>query len=140
MHADMVARGVLVWELTGSSAAVGGVLGATLLYALSLARFAAAAEIIWLYLAFPLMMMVGISQTAFRAMNTTILMETTPEPMRGRVIATTLLATGLMPVAALAAGFTADRYGVSAGYALLSAGCLAVVGLVLVIYPKVRTL
>lgn len=115
-------------------------LGATVLYGVSLAGFAGAAEINWVYLAFPLMMMVGISQTTFRAMNTTILMETTPEHMRGRVVATTLLDTGLMPIAALAAGIAADRYGVSAGYALLSVGCLAVIGLVLVIYPRIRTL
>ncbi len=115
-------------------------IGASLLYALTLMGFAGAVEVNILYLAFPLMMLVGVSQTTFRAMNTTILMETTPDHMRGRVIAATLLDSGLMPVAALAAGFIADQYGVSAGYLALSAGCLAVIALVLVIYPKVLKL
>lgn len=109
-------------------------------YALALAGFAGAAQLGWLLLAFPLMMLVGIAQTSFRAMNTTILMETTPDHMRGRIVATTLLDSGLMPVAALGAGFVADHFGVSAGYMTLGAGCLSVILLVLVIYPRVRKL
>ena len=115
-------------------------LASTLLYALALLGFAGAAIADVLLLAFPLMILVGISQTSFRAMNMTILMETTPDHMRGRVIATTLLDSGLMPVAALGAGIIADQRGVAAGYMALSAGCLAVLALVMVIYPKVRNL
>ncbi len=135
-----LAGGLLIASRTRIRSKGRVMLGATLLYAVTLAGFAAAAEVSWLFLAFPLMMLVGVSQTAFRAMNTTILVESTPDHMRGRVVATTLLDTGLMPVAALAAGIIADSYGVSAGYAALSAGCLAVIALVMVIYPKVRTL
>ena len=112
----------------------------TLLYSLALFGFAGAAIADMLLLAFPLMILIGVSQTAFRAMNMTILMETTPDHMRGRVVATTLLDTGLMPVAALGAGIIADQRGVAAGYMALSAGCLAVIALVLLIYPRVRNL
>ena len=113
---------------------------ATLLYALALFGFAGAAIIDVLLLAFPLMILVGISQTAFRAMNMTILMETTPSHMRGRVVATTMLDSGLMPVAAMGAGFIADQRGVGAGYMALGAGCLAVIAMVIVLYPRVRNL
>jgi MFS family permease len=115
-------------------------LASTISYALAMFGFAGAAWLDMVFLAFPLMMLVGVSQTAFRAMNTTILMETTPDHMRGRVVATTLLDTGLMPVAALGAGIIADERGVGAGYMALGAGCLAVITLVLVIYPRVRKL
>jgi len=32
----------------------------------------------------------------------------------------------------------ADKYGVSSGYLLLSVGCLAVVALTLLIYPRIK--
>lgn len=132
--------GLIIASRTSISAKGKLMVVSTLFYALALFGFAGAARLDLLLLAFPLMILVGVSQTAFRAMNTTILMETTPDHMRGRVIATTLLDTGLMPVAALGAGFIADQRGVSAGYMALGAGCLAVIALVMAIYPRLRSL
>lgn len=109
-------------------------------YGAALIGFAGAAEIGILLLVFPLIVIVGVSQTAFRAMNTTLLMESTPDRFRGRVIAATLLDTGMMPVAALAAGFLADEFGVWSGFALLGAGLFAVVGFVLVLNPRMGKL
>ena len=67
-------------------------------------------------------------------------MELAPDRLRGRIISATLLDTALSPAAGVAAGFAADTYGVSAGYMLLSAGCLGVVALTMIIYPRVKNL
>jgi predicted MFS family arabinose efflux permease len=89
-------------------------------------------------MAFPLIIWIGMSQTVFRAGNSVTLMELSPDRLRGRIISATLLDTALSPVAGISAGLVADQWGVGAGYALLSAGCLAVVALTLIIYPKIR--
>lgn len=109
-------------------------------YGAALFGFAGAAEIGILLLVFPLIVVVGISQTSFRAMNTTLLMESTPDRFRGRVIAATLLDTGMMPVAALTAGIFADEWGVSAGFLALGVGLFTVVALVLMLNPKMGKL
>ena len=67
-------------------------------------------------------------------------MEVAPDRLRGRIISATLLDTALSPAAGIAAGYVADRHGVSSGYLLLSAGCLAVVALTMLIYPRVKDL
>jgi len=106
-------------------------------YGLALLGFAGAS---YLWMAFPLIIWIGVSQTLFRAGNSATLMELSPDRLRGRIISATLLDTALSPAAGLAAGFAADKYGVSAGYMLLSAGCLAVVAVTMIIYPKVKDL
>ncbi|MBT4943317.1 MAG: hypothetical protein HON31_04825, partial [Chloroflexi bacterium] len=83
---------------------------------------------------------IGASQTLFRAGNSATLMELAPDRLRGRIISATLLDTALSPAAGITAGFVADQYGVSAGYLLLSAGCLGIVALTLAIYPKIKDL
>lgn len=119
-----------------SSAVYGlALLGFALTAALNLS-----AELRLFLMAFPLIIAIGVSQTSFRAMNTTILMETTPDHLRGRIISATLLDTAIMPAAGLVAGLAADEWGVSAGYTVLGVGCLAVITAVMLIYPKVRTL
>lgn len=106
-------------------------------YGLALLGFAGAS---YLWMAFPLIIWIGASQTLFRAGNSATLMEIAPDRLRGRIISATLLDTALSPAAGIAAGFVADQYGVSAGYMLLSAGCLGVVALTLAIYPKIKDL
>ena len=95
---------------------------------------------VYMWMAFPLIIWIGASQTLFRAGNSASLMELAPDRLRGRIISATLLDTALAPVAGLAAGFVADRWGVSAGYMLLSVGCLGIVALVMLIYPKIKNL
>ncbi|MBP38833.1 MAG: MFS transporter [Dehalococcoidia bacterium] len=106
-------------------------------YGLALLGFAGAS---YLWMAFPLIIWIGVSQTLFRAGNSATLMELAPDRLRGRIISATLLDTALSPAAGVAAGFAADTYGVSAGYMLLSAGCLGVVALTMIIYPRVKNL
>lgn len=108
---------------------------ATLSYGLVLLGFAGA-SVVWM--AFPLIIWIGASQTLFRAGNSATLMEVKPDRLRGRIISATLLDTALSPAAGIAAGIVADRWGVSAGYALLSAGVLSVLALTLIIYPRIK--
>jgi MFS family permease len=108
---------------------------ATLSYGLALLGFAGA-SVVWM--AFPLIIWIGASQTLFRAGNSATLMEVSPDRLRGRIISATLLDTALSPAAGIAAGLVADRWGVSAGYALLSAGVLGVLALTMIIYPKIK--
>ncbi len=106
-------------------------------YGVALLAFSGA---VYMWMVFPLIIWIGASQTVFRAGNSATLMEISPDRLRGRIISATLLDTALAPLAGLAAGVAADRWGVSAGYMLLSAGCLGIVALTLLIYPKIRTL
>ena len=108
---------------------------ATLSYGLVLLGFAGA-SVVWMV--FPLIIWIGASQTLFRAGNSATLIEVTPDRLRGRIISATLLDTALPPAAGIAAGIVADRWGVSAGYALLSAGVLSVLALTLIIYPRIK--
>jgi MFS family permease len=106
-------------------------------YGVALLGFAGAT---YMWMAFPLIIWIGVSQTLFRAGNSVTLMELAPDRLRGRIISATLLDTALGPLAGIAAGAVADRYGVGAGYLLLSAGCLGVVALTMIIYPKIKDL
>ena len=106
-------------------------------YGLALLGFVGAS---YLWMAFPLIIWIGASQTLFRSGNSATLMEIAPDRLRGRIISATLLDTALSPAAGIAAGFVADQYGVRAGYMLLSAGCLGVVALTIAIYPKIKDL
>ena len=106
-------------------------------YGVALLAFSGA---VYMWMAFPLIIWIGGSQTIFRAGNSATLMELAPDRLRGRIISATLIDTALAPLAGLAAGVVADRWGVSAGYMLLSAGCLGIVALVMLIYPKMKDL
>ena len=106
-------------------------------YGVALLAFSGA---IYMWMVFPLIIWIGASQTLFRAGNSATLMELAPDRLRGRIISATLLDTALAPFAGLAAGVAADRWGVGAGYMLLSAGCLGIVAIVLVIYPRIKDL
>ena len=106
-------------------------------YGFALLGFAGAS---YMWMAFPLIIWIGVSQTLFRAGNSVTLMELTPDRLRGRIISATLLDTALSPVAGIAAGIAADRWGVSYGYLLLSIGCLGIVALTVLIYPRIKDL
>ncbi len=110
---------------------------AAISYGLALLGFAGAS---YLWMAFPLIIWIGMSQTLFRAGNSATLMEISPDRLRGRIISATLLDTALSPAAGMAAGYVADRQGVSAGYLLLGGGCLAVIALTMLIYPRIKDL
>lgn len=91
-------------------------------------------------LVFPLIIVIGVSQTMFRSANTVTLLEITPDHLRGRIVSVTLLDTALAPAAALIAGLAADTSGIGAGYLTLGGMCLGVVLLSLAVYPRLRSI
>ena len=89
-------------------------------------------------LTFPLVIVIGMSQTIFRASNTSTILESAPERMRGRIISVTLLDTAMGSGAAMIGGFIADQAGVSAGLFSMGAICFGIVALVALAYPAIR--
>ena len=151
---EQYGRGIGLMGLLQSVGAIGGLSGglfiasrqevsykgrlmllAAISYGIALLGFAGANH---MWMAFPLIIWIGASQTLFRAGNTATLMEVSPDRLRGRITSATLLDTALSPLAGLAAGFAADLWGVSYGYILLSAACLSVVVITMLIYPKIK--
>jgi MFS family permease len=94
----------------------------------------------WLLLAMPLFLILGGSQTVFRAANNSILLNNTPNHLRGRVMSMSYLHTGISPVVMLAAGALADAVSVSIAFAAIGAGCLLVVWTVALWEPRTRKL
>ena len=94
----------------------------------------------WLLLAMPLFLILGGSQTVFRAANNSILLNNTPDHLRGRVMSMSYLHTGISPVVMLVAGALADVVSVSIAFAAIGAGCLLVVWAVALWEPRTRKL
>ena len=94
----------------------------------------------WLLAAFAISIVIGASQTIFRAANNSTLLEITPQRLQGRVVSVTFLDMGIQSVAAILAGVITDAYGVSVGMAMLGAACLGVVAIVGIGVPAVRRL
>ncbi len=110
-------------------------IGAGLLYGTALMLFGLVTLLIAVI---PLVIMIGVSQTVFRAANTSTLLENAPDRLRGRIVSVTLLDTAMGPMAGLLAGVIADRSGVSAGLFTIGVICFGIVALVAITYPKIR--
>ena len=110
-------------------------LAVTVSYGVSL-FFVGWASIFWVVM--PLLMIGAMSQTIFRAANTTLLLERTPDHLRGRVVSVTLIDHALSPVIGIVAGVIADGWGVGAGFMFLGAGILLVVAIVMAVNPGFR--
>ena len=94
------------------------------------------ASLFWIVL--PLLLIGAMSQTVFRAANTTTLLERTPDSLRGRVVSVTLVDHALSPVVGIIAGLIADSQGVGAGFAFLGISILAIVVLTMTVNPGFR--
>lgn len=109
--------------------------GVTAIYGTALAMVAGA-SVLWMVL--PLLILGAMSQTIFRAANTTILLDQTPDGLRGRVISVTFVGRSLSPVVAILAGAVADYWGAGAGFLFLGSGILAVAILAVLLNPGIR--
>jgi MFS family permease len=110
-------------------------LAVTVSYGVSL-FFVGWASIFWVVM--PLLMIGAMSQTVFRAANTTLLLERTPDHLRGRVVSVTLIDHALSPVIGIVAGVIADGWGVGAGFMFLGGGILLVVVVAMAVNPGFR--
>ena len=91
-------------------------------------------------LAFGVVIVIGASQTIFRAANNSTLLEITPRRLQGRIVSITFLDTGIQSAAAILAGMVTDAFSVSVGMAFLGAMCLGIIGMVAIGAPTVRKL
>ena len=105
----------------------------TVTYGVALALLAAP---VILWAVYALMIVAGVSQTVFRTANTSVLLERTPDQLRGRVMSVVMLDNALAPVAGLAAGLIADGVGIGSGFLFLGIACLVVVAMALAFYPR----
>lgn len=94
------------------------------------------ASMFWIVL--PFLIVGAMSQTVFRAANTTMLLERTPARLHGRVVSVTLVDHALSPLVGIIAGLIADSRGVGAGFAFLGVSILAVVVLTMIVNPGFR--
>lgn len=151
---DIGARGFgIMMSLTG----LGGVIGAMTLAALNLRRHRGLAimfvmagfgtmliifslstylEIVPLSLA--LIIMVGMFQTPFNALANSVLLDSAPADMRGRVMALISLDRSVITLGAMLAGFMAAGLGVQEAQIIFGAVVVAGVFLIAVTVPAVR--
>ncbi len=109
--------------------------GVTVVYGLSMGLISGA-TLLWMVL--PLLIIGAMSQTIFRAANTTILLDQTPDALRGRVLSVTFVGRSISPVVAIAAGAVADYWGAGAGFLFLGSGILAVAVIATLLNPGIR--
>ncbi len=110
-------------------------LAVTAIYGLSLMAVGGA-TVLWMVM--PLLIAGSMSQTVFRAANTTLLLEKTPAELRGRVMSITLIDNALSPVFGIAAGLIADSWGVGAGFLFIGSAILGVVAIAFAMNPAIR--
>lgn len=79
----------------------------------------------WLFLSLPLLVVIGAMQTAFTAVNTTIIQSTVPDELRGRVMSLREVTYGLGPTGSILFGAMAQYTGVP-----ISLGFLGMISLI----------
>ena len=92
----------------------------------------------WYAVSFPLLLVVGLGTSGFSTMQSTIVMLTADQDMRGKALGVITIAIGTAPVGAFALGVMAER--IDAPFAIrtnAAAGILAV-GLIAAIAPALR--
>ncbi len=86
----------------------------------------------------PIVIMIGASQVSFRASNSSLLLELSPERLRGRVMSVTLLDTAFGSVVTILGGIISDYAGVTMGLFLMGVICLGIAVFISIYYPAVR--
>ena len=149
LHADIELFGILQSVAAAGSLAAGLylasrtsiprkgalMLGVTVIYGLALFAISGASA---LWMVMLLLILGAMSQTVFRAANTILLLERTPEGMRGRVLSVTLVDHAMSPLVGIGAGLIADRWGIGTGFAFLGIAILAVAAIAFIMSPALR--
>lgn len=132
--------GALVGSLT--VATLGGVqrkgrllLGGALMVATMLLVFTTSPS---LYVALPILVVLGLSNAFFMTMNNTIVLMRVPDELRGRVISLMIVAWGLAPLGATLVGVVAGMTNVRLAEATFAAAALVIIVTVFVRRPALR--
>ena len=89
----------------------------------------------WFVLSAILITIVGVFNVTYLTQTQTLLQIIAPRYIRGRVMSIYLLSRGLIPVATLLAGVLAAALGAPTALLIMSAGCIIVVWLVVLLTP-----
>jgi MFS family permease len=112
-------------------------IGGAILFGLSLMLFSQSQ---WLPLSFVLLIVVGIAQSGYNALNMTLLQKLTPDTYRGRVLSLLLLDRGMVPLGAASIGLLGDLWGPQQAILTMGSLCALVAAVVALRVPRLRTL
>lgn len=98
------------------------------------------AESRWLPLSCVLLLLTGAAQTAYNAINQTLLQHLTPDGFRGRVQSLLLLDRGMVPLGAASIGVLGDLWGAPQAIGVMGALCAGIAAAVAVRVPRLREL
>jgi MFS family permease len=150
LHVDAVGLGAL-----SSAAGLGSVIGALVI--VGSLRVPRSAQLFWMGsvlmsvglalfalsdqfgLALLLLALSGLGQAAFSSLQTTIVLSTATDDLRGRAMGALTLAIGTTPFGSLEVGAVADALGAPIAVAVNAGLCAALVGLVALRLPKFRS-
>ncbi|HMM41021.1 MAG TPA: hypothetical protein PKA95_03885, partial [Thermomicrobiales bacterium] len=91
-------------------------------------------------LSFALLFGVGMGQTGYMALNTTLLQTHSSDEMRGRVMSIFFLNRGMVPLGTVAAGFASEWVGVQATVTVMGLGVVLLALYAYLRVPRVREL
>jgi MFS family permease len=90
------------------------------------------------YFAALMMLPLGLGDAGRRTISMALIMESTDEEFRGRVMSIFMLNFGLMPLGVLPAGIASDIFGGQVTIGALAVGMILFIGCVWVLRPEVR--
>jgi predicted MFS family arabinose efflux permease len=113
-------------------------LGILALFGLFLIIFSASAYLHSVVLAFVIMLFLGIGQSTFNPISNAVLMEASPENLRGRVISVLSLDRGMTTFGGATAGFLAAAIGAPLAQIGFGLGCVITAVVMYAAYPALR--
>ena len=113
-------------------------IGAMVLFSTALILFSLSTYLPWLALPFLFIGLVGMGQTTTFALNKSILLDTAPADMRGRIIALLNLDRSMNTFGGAMAGFAAAAIGVQSAQIAFGVACLVGVLLMAMLVPALR--
>ncbi len=113
-------------------------LGAVALYGTLLVVFSATTYLPVIWVSFALGWLVGVSQSTFQPLITSLLMEASPVEMRGRTMALIGLDQAFVTLGAAGAGFASAFLGTQVALIIFGSVCALGTGLLALTYPPIR--
>jgi MFS family permease len=98
-----------------------------------------ASTYVWVFLVYPIIAILGFGQSSIMPLLTTVLLQSAPENMRGRVMSLMSLDRAMMSVGSIIAGLLAAKAGAQIAQIICGLACVGVASMFL-LYKPVRTL
>ena len=108
------------------------------LFGASLIAFSTVSWLHVLPLSYLTIAVVGLVQTSYMSINNTVLLESAPPGMHGRVMSLMSLDRGLVPLGAMFAGFLAASVGPQAGLIIFGSLCIFTATVIAILIPSLR--